>query len=106
MTSSRRRTATEADRRMSSITRPESEITISAAPEAQSIAEVVDPEIEALPMEGRAKLAAIWQKRGGLELRVAAGFSALAVELFLLEQHVHACAQARSSMRSLKRARW
>jgi hypothetical protein len=52
-----------------------------AAPGAQSFAEVVDPEIEALPPEGRAKLAAIWQKRGGLELRVAAGFSALAVEL-------------------------
>ncbi len=53
-----------------------------AAPEAQSIAEVVDSEIDGLPEEGRAKLAAIWQKRGGLELRVAAGFSALGVELF------------------------
>jgi hypothetical protein len=53
-----------------------------AASGARSIAEVVDPEIERLPIEGRAKLAAIWQKRSGLELRVAAGFSALAVELF------------------------
>jgi hypothetical protein len=53
-----------------------------ADPDAQSITEIVDPVIEALPAEGRAKLAAIWQKRGGLELRVAAGFSSLAVELF------------------------
>ncbi len=53
-----------------------------AAPDARSFEEVVDPEIEALPAEARAKLAAIWEKRGGLELRVAAGFSALAVELF------------------------
>jgi hypothetical protein len=52
------------------------------APKAQSITEVVDPEIDALPTEGRAKLGALWQLRGGLELRVAAGFSALAVELF------------------------
>jgi hypothetical protein len=53
-----------------------------AAPEARTFAEVVDPEIEALPPEARAKLAAIWQTRGGLELRVAAGFSALSLELF------------------------
>jgi hypothetical protein len=53
-----------------------------AAPEARSLSEVVDPEIEALPPEGRAKLGALWQARGALELRVAAGFSALAFELF------------------------
>jgi hypothetical protein len=52
-----------------------------AAPEARSLGEVVDAEIDALPVDARAKLAAIWQKRGGLELRVAAGFSALAIEL-------------------------
>ncbi len=53
-----------------------------AAPGAQSFAQVVDPEIEALSPESRARLAAIWQKRGGLELRVASGFSSLSVELF------------------------
>jgi hypothetical protein len=53
-----------------------------AAPKARSIAEVVDREIEALPAEGRAKLGALWQMRGGLELRVASNFSSLAVELF------------------------
>ena len=53
-----------------------------ASPEASSIAEVVDPEIDALSPEDRATIAAIWQKRGGLELRVAAGFSALGLELF------------------------
>jgi hypothetical protein len=52
-----------------------------AAPEAQSLAEIVDPEIEALPLAGRAKLGALWQARGALELRVAAGFSALSFEL-------------------------
>lgn len=45
------------------------------------MAEVVDPAIDALSPEDRATIAAIWQKRGGLELRVAAGFSALALEL-------------------------
>jgi hypothetical protein len=49
---------------------------------AQSLDAIVDPEIETLPQESRARLAAIWQKRGGLELRVASGFSSLAVELF------------------------
>jgi hypothetical protein len=53
-----------------------------AAREARSLDEIVDPEIEAASAESRARLAAIWQKRGGLELRVAAGFSSLAVELF------------------------
>ncbi len=53
-----------------------------ALPDATSLEEIVDGEIEALSTSGRATLAAIWQKRGGLELRVAAGFSALAVELF------------------------
>lgn len=51
-------------------------------PDAASIADVVDPVIDEAPPDARAKLAAIWQKRGGLELRVASGFSALAVELF------------------------
>jgi hypothetical protein len=53
-----------------------------AAGEARSFNEVVDPEIEAASPEARARLSAIWEKRGGLELRVAAGFSSLAVELF------------------------
>lgn len=35
-----------------------------------------------MPANARATLAAIWQTRAGLELRVAAGFSALAFELF------------------------
>ena len=52
-----------------------------AAPQARSLAEIVDPEIEAATPEDRTRLAAIWQKRGGLELRVASNFSALAVEL-------------------------
>jgi hypothetical protein len=52
------------------------------APSAKAIDEVIDPEIEALSMDDRHKLAALWQKRGGLELRVAAGFSALGLELF------------------------
>jgi hypothetical protein len=42
----------------------------------------VDTEIEQASPEARARLAAIWQKRGGLELRVAAGFSSMSVELF------------------------
>lgn len=53
-----------------------------AAPDAASIAEVADPEIDALSQEDRATVAAIWQKRGGLELRVAAGFSSMSFELF------------------------
>jgi uncharacterized protein YqcC (DUF446 family) len=53
-----------------------------AARGARSLEEVIDPEIEALPAEARERLAAIWQKRGGLEVRVAANFSALALELF------------------------
>lgn len=53
-----------------------------AAPDATSIADVADPEIDALTSDDRATIAAIWQKRGGLELRVAAGFSALGLELF------------------------
>ena len=53
-----------------------------AARDAKSLEEIVDPEIEALPAESRARLAAIWQKRGGLELRVAAGFSSMSLELF------------------------
>jgi hypothetical protein len=53
-----------------------------ASPEARSFEDVADPEIEAASPDARAKLAAIWQKRGGLELRVAAGFSSMAVELF------------------------
>jgi hypothetical protein len=52
-----------------------------ASRDARSFEELVDPEIEATPREARDRLAAIWQKRGGLELRVAAGFSALALEL-------------------------
>src|SRR5271166_249718 len=53
-----------------------------ATREAPSLEEFVDPEIEAAPADERARLAAIWQKRGGLELRVASNFSSLAVELF------------------------
>jgi hypothetical protein len=49
---------------------------------ARSFEELVDPVIEGAPAADRTRLAAIWQKRGGLELRVAAGFSALSVELF------------------------
>ncbi len=51
-------------------------------PEARSFADVVDPVIEGASPEERARLAAIWQKRAGLELRVSAGFCALSVELF------------------------
>jgi hypothetical protein len=53
-----------------------------AAPESSSIDEIVDAEIEGASEDARARLAAIWQKRGGLELRVAAGFANLSVELF------------------------
>ena len=52
-----------------------------AAPEASSLDEIVDPEIDRTPVEDRARIAAIWQKRGSLELRVAASFSSLSVEL-------------------------
>jgi hypothetical protein len=52
-----------------------------ASHDARSLEELVDPEIEGTTTDARAKLAAIWQKRGGLELRVAAGFSSLTVEL-------------------------
>ena len=54
----------------------------AAAPDASSFAEVRDPVIESLPAADREVLAAIWQKRGGLELLVASGFSSLLVELF------------------------
>jgi hypothetical protein len=37
--------------------------------------------VEGASPDDRTRLAAIWQKRGGLELRVASNFSALAVEL-------------------------
>jgi len=53
-----------------------------AARDAKSFEDVVDPVIEETPPESRAKLAAIWQKRAGLELRVAAGFSSMGLELF------------------------
>ena len=52
-----------------------------AAPEARSFEDVVDPVIEAASAEDRARLAAIWEKRAGLELHVASGFSSLLVEL-------------------------
>ncbi len=52
-----------------------------AAPKARTLEEVVDPVIAATPAEGRAELAAIWQKRAGLELRVASTFSSLSAEL-------------------------
>jgi hypothetical protein len=52
-----------------------------ASPEARSLEEVADPVIDAASPEERARLAAIWQKRGGLELRVAAGFCSLSIEL-------------------------
>src|SRR5208282_3279961 len=52
-----------------------------AAPEARSIADVSDPVIDAALPDERSRLAAIWQKRGGLELRVASGFCSLSVEL-------------------------
>jgi len=53
-----------------------------AAPEARSLDEVVDREVDRASPEARERLAAIWQKRGGLELRVAAGFSSMSLELF------------------------
>jgi hypothetical protein len=53
-----------------------------AGREARSLEAIVDPQIEAASADERTRLAAIWQKRGGLELRVAAGFSALGIELF------------------------
>lgn len=52
-----------------------------AAPEARTLQEIVDPVIEATPVEDRAALAAIWQYRASLELRVASTFSSLSVEL-------------------------
>lgn len=48
---------------------------------AGSFADVRDPVIDATPDGDRARLAAIWQKRAGLELRVASGFCSLSVEL-------------------------
>ena len=48
---------------------------------ALELADVGDPLIDALPEAGRAALAGIWQERGGSELRVAAGFAAIASEL-------------------------
>jgi hypothetical protein len=50
-------------------------------PSADSLQNVKDPIIDALPQEARATIAAIWQNRGGLELRVAAAFSVLTNEL-------------------------
>lgn len=52
-----------------------------AAPDARSFEDVVDPVIAAASAEDRARIAAIWQKRAGLELRVASGFCSLSVEL-------------------------
>jgi hypothetical protein len=51
------------------------------APKARTFEEVVDPVIDATPADARAELAAIWQNRAGLELRVASTFSSLSVEL-------------------------
>lgn len=51
------------------------------APKARTFEEVADPLIDATPAEDRAALAAIWQIRAGLELRVASTFSSLSVEL-------------------------
>jgi hypothetical protein len=48
---------------------------------ALDIAHVADPAIDELSEEGRATLAAIWQERGGSELRVSAGFAAVAAQL-------------------------
>lgn len=52
-----------------------------ASPKARTFEDVVDPLIDATPAEGRAELAAIWQNRAGLELRVASTFSSISVEL-------------------------
>jgi hypothetical protein len=52
-----------------------------ACPGATSIADVRDAEIHALPRETRDALAAVWQRRGGLELDVGAGFAAITTEL-------------------------
>lgn len=52
-----------------------------AAPEARTFEEVVDPVIEATPAEDRAALAAIWQNRAMMEMRVGSTFASLAVEL-------------------------
>jgi hypothetical protein len=46
-----------------------------------SITDVADATIDALSKEGRAVLADIWQERGGSELRVGGGFSAIAAQL-------------------------
>ncbi len=51
---------------------------------AVALADIPDPEISSLAMEQRMILAEIWQKRGGFELQVAAGFSAVATGLFEL----------------------
>jgi hypothetical protein len=48
---------------------------------ATEFAQVADPIIDALPPEARQTLSAVWQERGGSELRVAAGFSAVAMQL-------------------------
>jgi hypothetical protein len=48
---------------------------------AESILAVHDAEIDALARDERLTLAAVWQKRGGLELQVAGGFAAIASEL-------------------------
>jgi hypothetical protein len=50
--------------------------------EAAELAHVRDPVIDAASAEARADLAEIWQRRGGFELRVAAGFAIIATELF------------------------
>jgi hypothetical protein len=52
-----------------------------AAPKARTFEAVVDPLIEATSAEDRAALAAIWQNRAALEMRVGSTFSSLMVEL-------------------------
>lgn len=49
---------------------------------AERLAAVTDPAIDALAPSARAALAEIWQRRGGLELRVGSAFATIAVELF------------------------
>lgn len=49
--------------------------------EATDVRAVADPEIDALSLEARAELAAIWQERGASELKVAGGFTAITAML-------------------------
>ncbi len=51
-------------------------------PSARELAEIDDPQIDALDAEARRELGAVWQRRGEAELHVGSGFAALANDLF------------------------